>query len=43
MWNIGFRFQARKQEIKQSVKRDQNKGEYGVKTESANVFTRKNL
>ena len=30
-----FLFQARKQETKQSVKRDERKGENGFKTESA--------
>ena len=40
---MSFRFQARKHETKQSVKRDKRNGEHGVKTESANAFTRKNL
>ena len=45
-WNyayIKFRFQARKQETQQSVKRAKRKGEHGVKTESTNAFTRKYL
>ena len=41
MRNISFRFQARKQETKQSVKRDKKKVEHGVKIESENAFTRK--
>ena len=42
-WNfasISFQFHARKEETKQWVKRDKRKGEHGVKTESANAFTR---
>ena len=45
-WNyayISFHFQARKEETKQSLKRDKGKCEHGVKTESANAFTRKIL
>ena len=32
-----------KRETQQSVKRDKRKGEHGVKTESANAFSRKHL
>ena len=45
-WNyasMSFHFHARKEETKQSVKRDKRKGDNGVKTESANAFTRKIL
>ena len=45
-WNyasMSFHFHARKEEAKQSVKRDKRKGDNGVKTESANAFTRKIL
>ena len=38
---ISLRFQARKQDTKQSVKRDERKGEEGVKIENAIAFTRK--
>ena len=37
---ISFLFQARKQETKQSAKRDERKGEDEIKTESAIAFTR---
>ena len=40
---ISFRFQARKQETKQSVQRGKRKREHVVKTESANAFARKTL
>ena len=41
--SISFHFHARKEVTKQPVKRDKRQGEHGVKTESANVFTRKIL
>ena len=45
-WNyasISFHFHVGKEETKQLLKRDMRKGEHGVKTESANAFTRKIL